>query len=139
MIWGHIHPKAKVAFQRLEEELLRGVLAGETTVWFRPFEGYREPAKQLAVYNAGTSKALPFQSPHQYGLAIDFVPFIVKGGLNRDMNFDRAPPGKWSWDDQHPWNYLDRAADRCGLLRPIKWDRPHVEHPIWERVKFHLI
>lgn len=139
MIWGHIHPKALGNFQRLEAELLRGVLAGEVDVWFRPFEGYREPAKQLAVYNAGTSKALPFQSAHQYGLAVDWVPFIVKGGISRNMNFDRAPAGRWSWDEAHPWGYLQRAADRCGLLTPIKWDKPHTEHPLWERVKGYLV
>lgn len=138
MIWGLVHPKALQAFQRLEQELLRGVLAGEVSVWFRPFEGYRPPDRQLAVYNAGKSKARPFQSPHQYGLAVDFVPYIPKENLTRDTNFDRVS-GSWSWDDKHPWDYLDRVATQCGLSRPISWDRPHIEHPLWARVKGHLV
>lgn len=138
MNWELIHPKALVHFQRLEQDLLRAVLAGECAIWFRPFEGYRPPERQLAVFQAGTSKARPFQSAHQYGLAVDFVPFIPKTNLARDTNFDRVS-GNWSWDDNHPWAFLDRVVERNGLLRPIEWDRPHVEHPLWHRVKGYLV
>ena len=136
MIWAHIHPKAVRSFQLLEEDLCRGFLCGETTTWFRPFEGYRAPDRQLDMLQNKTSKALPFQSAHQYGLAVDFVGFVTKSAPRIAMP---TGTGRWSWDASLDWDYLDRAAARQGLDRSITWDRPHVEHPLWHRIRGYVV
>lgn len=66
-----------------------------------------------------TSKAAPFHSSHQMGLAVDFVPWI---------------DGKWSWDNGHDYQLLKVEAEKLGLTRPISWDLVHVEHPRWNWV-----
>lgn len=137
MIWEHIHPKARRSFQLLEEDLLRGFLVGETPTWFRPFEGYRAPSRQLDMLNNKTSKALPFQSAHQYGLAVDYVGFVAKGGTVRIAM--PTGTGRWTWDASLDWHYLDVAAGRQGLDRSISWDRPHVEHPLWHRIRGYVV
>ena len=91
---------------------------------FKPFEGYRSPERQNYLFHVmKTTKARAFQSAHNYGLAVDFVPFV---------------DGKWSWDNHHDWEALRYLASQRGLLTPIKWDLPHVEHPIWFAVKGNL-
>lgn len=126
MKWELVHPKARGAFMRLEEELMRQVLAGESDVLFKPFEGYRTPERQLELYKKGTTKAVPFQSAHQYGLAVDYVPY--------------DPVTGWFWPEASDpaWNILSHAATQYGLLQPIPWDRPHIEHPLWRAVKGRL-
>jgi hypothetical protein len=108
-------PVARTAFAGLDAYLRR-----ETR--FRLFETYRDPAAQEAAFTAGTSKARAFQSAHQFGLAADFVPYGPKG---------------WEWPhaDAEEWNFLRRAAREFGLNNGIHWDRPHVEHPMWPRVR----
>lgn len=136
MIWGHIHPKAVRSFQLLEEDLLRGFLCGETKTWFRPFEGYRAPERQLEMLRNKTSKALPFQSAHQYGLAVDYVGFRAEKPARLQMP---TGSGIWSWDIAQDWDYLDKAATRQGLERSISWDRPHIEHPLWNRIRGYVV
>lgn len=80
----------------------------------RPFETYRSPERQDMLFRQGTTQARAWQSPHQYGLAIDFVPYI---------------DGRWTWDvDTELWMKLSTTAASVGLVCPIHWDRPHVEH-----------
>lgn len=128
MDWDLIHPKARTSFMRLEEDLTRAVLASEVNVWFRPFSGYRSPMDQIDLVRRGVSKAGPFQSAHNYGLAVDFVPFDDERKI-------------FHWPDAKDacWDYLDRRVTQMGLLRPISWDRPHVEHPLWRVVKDRLV
>lgn len=89
---------------------------------FRPFEGYRSPAEQRRVYLDGKSKALPWQSAHQYGLAVDFVP--------KDEN------NEWTWAvPDTAWTQMHRLAEKVGLAAPISWDKPHLQHPMFEVMK----
>ena len=107
-------PVARVAFLGLD-----AVLRRETP--FLPFETYRDPEQQELMFRRGTSKAHAFESAHQFGLAVDFVPFI---------------DGNWRWDvDPATWDLLDHHADAMGLQHPIAWDRAHICHPIWDRVR----
>ena len=119
-----LHPLARQSFQLLELRLEEGFRDGHTRSWFRPFEGYRTPQRQLHLLNvAKTTQAGPWQSAHNYGLAVDFVPF------NPDT-------GKWSWADDEDWNYLDaQVRNRPQLARAIRWDRPHVHHHIWTLIE----
>jgi hypothetical protein len=89
---------------------------------FRCFETYRDPTRQLQAFIAKTSKAPPFESAHQFGLAADFVPFGKFGWI-------------WPASDDPEWDALRRASHDFGLINGISWDRPHVEHPSWAEVR----
>lgn len=123
--WDRIHPKARPAFEGLAAVLKDQFETGQIKTLFLPFEGYRAPERQNYLFHVKkTTKARAFQSAHNYGLAVDYVPFVK---------------GDWSWDESHDWDALDFCARQRGLMRPIKWDRPHIEHPIWYAVKGSLI
>jgi hypothetical protein len=109
-------PVARRSFLGLDAYLRR-----ETR--FRCFETYRDPARQAEALAAKTSKAAPFESAHQFGLAADFVPVHTLRG--------------WEWPaaDNDEWDILRRAAKDFGLICPLVWDRPHVEHPAWAAVR----
>lgn len=111
---GNLAPCARIAFLGLEAALRRDSP-------FLLFEGYRSPQDQSVMLARGTSKAGPMESAHQFGLAADFVPFI---------------DGNWRWDvEPEVWEALDREAAAFGLLRPLEWDRAHVQHPAWAKVR----
>lgn len=123
---NQLHPKARDVFGLLAHRLEEGWKDGHTVSWFRPFEGYRSPEDQIALVAKNTSKAGPWQSGHNYGLCVDFVAFDPE-------------TNRWSWDPNEDWEYLQRAAMGAGLISRLKWDRPHVEHPIWLQIERHLI
>ncbi len=108
-------PVARDQFAALAAALIK-------TTRFRVFESYRGPVEQEAAFSRGASKARAFESAHQFGLAVDFVPwdgtkFIWPSAVDRE------------------WQSLDRLSALHGLLTTIRWDRPHVEHRAWARVR----
>lgn len=105
-----LHPLARPAFETLAERL-----KNETV--FRAFETYRSPLRQEILYPTGSTRARAWRSPHQYGLAVDFVPWVN---------------GAWTWDADSPWQQLREYATAAGLLCELDWDRAHVEHPAWK-------
>lgn len=114
LVW--LHPGAARRFRNLETTLKGAYTRGETRTLFLVFETYRTPMRQAWLKKTTrATKADAWQSTHQLGLAADFVPFV---------------DGKWSWSDDEDWHFLDCAAAACGLVRPIRWDRPHIEHPL---------
>ena len=116
--WNLIHPVARGQFIALANDLAEGHHLGIYKTLILPFEGWRSPVDQQKAFDKKVSKARPWQSAHQYGLAVDFVPKIN---------------GKWVWgmaSDPH-WADLRKAATARGLRNVIDWDRPHVEHPVW--------
>lgn len=116
-----VHPRARDEFRALDIHLRTAFAKGTTKTNFAVFETYRSPQRQDFLYKVrGVSKAQAFQSAHQYGLAVDFVPLVA---------------GKWDWNSNHDWDFLDGAANLFGLRRTISWDRPHIEHPLWWEVK----
>lgn len=119
-----LHPKVRVQFADLKNRLYEDYRRKITPTYFSPFEGYRLPSEQVRLLARGTTKAGPFQSAHNYGLAVDFVP-QVRGG--------------WHWGEAHDWDHLEQVAILCGLKRPIPWDRPHIQHPLWDEVSRHLV
>jgi peptidoglycan LD-endopeptidase CwlK len=118
--WDLLHPKAKPKFTELRDGLRKAFQSRHTPTLFEPFETYRTPLRQNLVLAMGASKASAYSSPHQFGLAVDFVP---RNG------------GRWSWDLAHDWDFLRAAARELGLRNEIQWDRAHVEHPTWGAVK----
>lgn len=123
-----IHPIAKKQFFELYRELQTAYDAGETRTQFRPFETFRHPLRQayLKAETEATS-AGAFQSAHQYGLAVDFVPYVMIGGK---MAF--------SWDKDHDYDFLRKTAWKHNLLVPIGWDKCHVQHPLFEELRTFL-
>jgi hypothetical protein len=117
---GLLHPRAKTAFGSLRNELEDAFKRGKTRTYFKVFETYRTPERQTELLAGGTTKAGMFRSAHQFGLAVDFVPFN---------------DGTWSWDLRHDWDFLRAAARGLGLKNEIAWDRAHVEHPVFEEVQ----
>lgn len=127
--YDKLHPKVRKDFQLLALKLEDGFKAGLIPVWFKPFEGYRSPERQLYLLNVTkTTKAGPWQSAHNYGCAVDFVPWDpTKGG--------------WYWPDADhaAWSMLRAQANNRGLWNELAWDRPHVEHAIWRAVRGQLV
>lgn len=119
-----LHPKAQPAFFRLLDELIAAKQTGATEAEFKLFEGFRSPLRQDHLRKRGTSKAAAWQSAHQYGLAVDVVPY-VKG----------QPTWVLANIGPHDLEYFDAAVKRAGLLRPILWDPYHVEHPLWNEIR----
>ncbi len=112
----HLHP----VFRQKATQLLEKLAA--EGIPFRLFEGFRTPSRQQYLYDQGRTrpgaiitKARPWQSYHQYGVAGDFVLF---------------ENGKWSWDDQGPkaawWKRLHQVGQKLGL-EPLGWEKPHLQ------------
>ena len=87
------------------------------------FEGYRTAARQQDLWDTGSTKAKPWHSAHQWGMAVDFATI--------------TPEGEWHWPDadSDTWKLLERTARDVGLLRPISWDYGHIQSPYWRGMK----
>jgi len=112
-----LHPVVRNAVQEVFAQLEKEEIP------FRVFESFRSPERQRMLYAQGrtapgprVTKAQPWSSYHQYGLAADFVLFI---------------DGKWSWDDKGPrrkyWQRLHEIARAHGL-EPLSWELPHLQY-----------
>lgn len=116
-----LHPLSQEAFRLLAERLYADYESGICKEWLREFETWRSPIRQLELLREGKTKAAPWQSAHQYGMAVDFVPF-------RYGEVGRA--GTWTWDvEAGVWDHLRKRAHELGLACELDWDRCHVEHP----------
>ena len=112
----HLHPVFRDKVQALTQMFANEQLP------FRLFEGFRSPHRQRDLYAQGrtlpgpiVTKAPPWSSYHQYGIAGDFVLFI---------------DGNWSWDDagarRRWWTRLHELARSIGL-EPLSWETPHLQ------------
>lgn len=121
--WELLHYKCQPGFLIVANRILDAFSNGELSQLYLAFDGYRAPQLQLDMVKRNVSKALPWQSAHNYGMAVDFV------GWN--------PAEQWNWQpaDSPDWGMIGRIAVNAGMLRPIAWDKPHVEHPLWTSIK----
>ena len=124
-----LHPKFRGVAYRLRDELARTYKSGETKTRFEVFETFRSPIRQADLLAKKTTKAGPFESAHQFGLAVDFVPYIDgdQAIALADKLGERVFPG-WNWHSSHEWDHLTKVAHRFSLVT-IEWDRPHIQHP----------
>lgn len=115
-----LHPRVRDTFISLARSLIAQWEAGLTKTQFRPFEAYRSPIAQRQLYakRPKVTNADAWQSPHQYGLAVDFVPIDDKG--------------RWSWASEHDWPFLWKLAANYGLRHIGQWDKAHIESPLWD-------
>jgi peptidoglycan L-alanyl-D-glutamate endopeptidase CwlK len=90
------------------------------------FETARSPARQADLYQIGrdpdvpgygrtVTRAMPYQSAHQYGLGVDLV-FRVAG--------------RWTWEEPQRgmWDRFHTHARQAGLT-PLSFEAPHVQLP----------
>jgi hypothetical protein len=123
-----LHPKARAQFAGLAQDLVLAHQAGTSKFLFKIYEGFRHPSRQVHLIAKGATKAGPWQSAHQFGLAADFVP--VEPGSN----------WMWTWDvPTAQWDLLHEMAARRGLAAPISWDKPHIQHPLWNKIRGYLV
>lgn len=117
-----LHPVARPAFIKLASQLAKDFEDGTLEYEFRIFETYRTPQRQAIVAAQGNSKAQAFRSAHQFGLAVDFVPFVLGRGFTWDVPVDC-------------WDHLRSRAGAAGMICDIPWDRAHIEHPLWKELR----
>ena len=113
---ARLHP----LFREKARELLERLAA--ESIPFRLFEGFRSPERQQYLYAQGrtrpgpiVTKARPWTSYHQYGLAGDFVLF---------------ENGAWSWVASGAraryWRRLQELGKQLGL-EPLSFEMPHLQ------------
>lgn len=131
-----LHPKFQGVVKRLQEYLIDAYETGRTKTRFELFEGFRDPKRQASMLAQGTSKAGPFQSAHQLGLAVDLVPHLSVEDAKRfnathSLFGDKAVREGWSWHALHDYQYLRLTAEiQFKLSMPVfSWDKCHVEAP----------
>lgn len=91
---------------------------GKRQLPFEMFEGHRSPERQALLYDKRprVTRAKPWRSMHQYGLAADLA-----------LRID----GRWSWSTKTEghrdwWAQLHEIA-RAYDLEPISWEKPHIQ------------
>lgn len=120
-----LHPIFASRCIDLLADLTRQYESGKTQCRFEVFESVRSPARQNHLFAAKRSKATAWQSAHQYGLAADFVPRVVRRSDGREV-------AGWTWDvPLSQWDILRATATKHGLVNSIPWDRAHVESGMW--------
>lgn len=137
-----LHPKFQGTVKRLQQYLIDAYETGRTKTRFELFEGFRDPVRQASMLAKGTSKAGPFQSAHQLGLAVDFVPHLsvedakLFNSVNKLFG-DKAVGAGWSWHPLHDYEYLRLiATTQFQLVLPVfAWDKCHIEHPSFPHVR----
>lgn len=113
-----LYPPFRDRLERLIEDLEQQGLP------LRLFETMRSPWRQDELYARGRTapgkrctKARAWQSAHQYGRAADMVWHV---------------DGQWTWEEpiEGGWGLYHDLARAVGL-RPLSFERPHVELPGW--------
>lgn len=127
-----LHPAGAAQFRSLINRMRPRVFHdGGKKFSLYPFEGFRLPQRQVHLLTVTkTTKAGPWESAHQYGLAVDFAGIrIGQNGLVKS--------GDWFWPNaEHVcWGELKSAARALKLDIPIAWDNGHVEHPAFRLLR----
>ena len=111
-----LHPVMRKKVEDLLDDLKKA------DVPMKVFEAFRPPERQAFLYAKGRTEpggkvtnAEPWESFHQYGLAVDMV--IDKAGFGF---WDESEQGKKWWAKYH------ELALENGL-EPLSWEKPHVQ------------
>lgn len=125
-----LHPEFAGKVVLLDQFLTKSYKTGVTKTLFKIYETFRYNERQDHLFRKGMTKARAGQSAHNYGLAVDFVPYVQA----TDAFAREKGVSGWNWDQSHDWDFLKKAAVKFGLEAPIKWDRAHVQLPGWKRL-----
>ena len=125
-----LNPKFALVVRRLNEYLVDAYETGRTKS-LRSLRDFPRSHPASGPPQKGASKAGPFQSAHQFGLAVDFVPILTNlEALTLGKRIgERVLPG-WSWHSSHDYSFCwTRRANiswRCQSLRGTKamWNTP---------------
>lgn len=112
------------------------------------WETHRAPGRQQHLFTKGVTKARPWQSPHNHGLAADIV-FDPK-----QVDLPTRPAGGKEWPDlwcrdredlRELWRRYGESAKSHGLVwggdwgpldeHGLGWDLPHIELANWPNYK----
>jgi len=107
-----LHPVMSSAAVAVIDDLRR------REIHFKIFEAYRTPERQHHLFHGRrkVTKAKPWQSMHQYGMACDFV--IDVSGVN--------PWSTRTKEHRAWWDELHEAGRRNGLT-PLDFEKPHLQ------------
>ena len=111
-----LHPAMRQSVKQLLEQF------AIEQIPFRVFEAFRSPVRQDWLYSQGRKRpgakvtnARPWESYHQYGMAVDFVLWLNE---------------KWSWSTagihQSYWKRLHQLGAEVGL-EPLSFELPHLQ------------
>ncbi|QIG67933.1 endolysin protein [Rhizobium phage RHph_Y67] len=131
-----LHPKMRPIAERIHQDLIDLHEANSLEFRFEIFETLRLPGRQAEMLAKGTSKAGPWQSAHAVGLAVDFVPYLTAEQARRYTPRGQSPIAGWYWPraDHGDWDAVADLAEKYGC-KTINWDRPHVEHPLFDKIQ----
>lgn len=130
-----LHPKMRPIAESVLEDLERLYQAKKTEFRFQIFETLRLAGRQADALANGTSKAGPWQSAHNVGLAIDCVPYLsAQQAAKYRPNGSSVPGWYWPAGTHDDWDVLTSVFHRYDLTT-IAWDRPHGEHHLFAEIK----
>ena len=129
---GLLYPEMQGPVRALAEELALAYQADKTEFRFEVFETYRSFWRQAELFAKGTTEARPGQSAHQFGFAVDFVPYLSQ---SEGVALGVRPGWYWPKPEDSDWEVLAELAAQHGLLCPASWDKPHVEFPGWREIR----
>lgn len=132
-----LHPKFRPIATGIYEDLKRLHQAGKMEFAFEVFETLRLPARQEDAFARKTSKARAWESAHNVGLAADFVPYLTAAQARKYTAKGSSPLPGWYWPavDHPDWITLADIAEIKYGMQTISWDRPHVEHPLFDKIQ----
>ena len=115
-----LHPKVRGKVEALVTDLAKD------NIPMKVFESFRSPERQQKLFDQGrrgpdadkpiVSNAEPWESYHQYGLAVDMV--ISKSGVNP---WETGTEETRAW-----WKRYHELAEKNGL-EPLSFELPHVQ------------
>lgn len=145
----HLLGPSGVRYQELDPRLQKVIdEAVKRGLTFKITCGYRNPAAQLAAYNAGKSKAKPGQSAHNRkpARAFDFIPHPFKGWGDTGTKAERLA----CIQDFRRCAYAFKEAGKAVGV-PVTWgrdwdddgdetdqklmDAPHMQLTNWSNIK----
>ena len=116
----YLAPAVRPKFQELADLLQQKFKEGRLKTLFLPFETFRTPSRQLILYNTQKSRATAMHSAHNYGLAVDFVAYVVDGKTG------------WSWTSNE-YGAMQMYARVMGF-ETLGWEQCHVQSPLFRRL-----
>lgn len=130
-----LHPKMRIIAESVRQDLERLYETKQTEFKFQIFETLRLAARQADAFARGTSKAGPWESAHNVGLAIDCVPYLTAQQAAKYRPGGSSIPG-WYWPASYheDWHMLTSVYERHEL-DTIDWDKPHGQHPLWKKIR----